>query len=227
MDPKLSALEAAAVQSLLKDGYVRLDDKDVGEYIEAMQKKGFQNLSLLSPYGREYYKEHVLDHPHIFTIIGSLLNKSKLGHWLRYKELPGHIECFRRGGQEAGLRVLIIQQWAKGSRADYYPGSHVLDLPTKEGERALYETTKDALHEAGCLAKEEQFPEGGLVIRDARLYVEMPSRYGFHLLFAEDEILAAYPKLIVPNQPELVRKIEELQTSKIRINFELKDSATS
>jgi hypothetical protein len=63
MDPNLSALEAAAVQSLLKDGYVRLDDKDVGEYVEAMQKKGFQNLSLLSPYGRKYYKEHVLDHP--------------------------------------------------------------------------------------------------------------------------------------------------------------------
>ena len=65
------------------------------------------------------------------------------------------------------------------------------------------------------------------VIRDARLYVEMPSRYEFHLLFAEDEILAAYPKLIVPNQPELVRKIEELQTSKIRINFKPKDSTTS
>jgi hypothetical protein len=65
------------------------------------------------------------------------------------------------------------------------------------------------------------------VIRDARLYVEMQSGYGFHLLFAEDEILAPYPKLIVPNQPELVRKIEELQTSKMRINFELKDSTTS
>jgi len=126
------------------------------------RKKGFQNLSLLSPYGREYYKQHVLDHPHIFTILGSLLNKCKLGHWIRYKELPGHIECFRRGGQEAGLRVLIIQQWAKGSRVDYYPGSHLLDLPTKKGERDLYETTKDALHEAGCPAKEELFPDGGL-----------------------------------------------------------------
>jgi hypothetical protein len=85
-----------------------------------------------------------------------------LGHFLRYIAEPGHYECHRKGDKEDNVRVLVLQHWARGSRVDYYPGSHVVDLPVKEGVRSLLETTKAALDEAGCFAQEEVFPDGGL-----------------------------------------------------------------
>jgi len=209
----------AATKSLCEDGYLVLNDPEIGKLVREMEQKGFQHLSLLSPYGFEYCKQHVFRHPLIVPILESLLDECSLGHWLRYKALPGHIECFRKGGREAGLRVLIVQQWAKGSHVDYYRGSHLLDLPTEKGIRDLHETTRTALHEAGCHASEEAFPDGGLVIRDARLYSEIKTEYGIHLLFARDKVPATWPKVILPNSPDLVRKFVKMETSKIRVNF--------
>jgi hypothetical protein len=76
--------------------------------------------------------------------------------------MPGHIACFRRGGLNAGLRVLVIQQLAKGSQVVYYNGSHQHDLPTQSGPRGLFETPESALKAVGCKASEKNFLEGGL-----------------------------------------------------------------
>ena len=48
--------EAAAIKSLYEDGYLILNDIEVGKYIQEMEQKGFQHLSLLSPCGLEYCK---------------------------------------------------------------------------------------------------------------------------------------------------------------------------
>ncbi|KAF2177368.1 hypothetical protein K469DRAFT_720701 [Zopfia rhizophila CBS 207.26] len=213
-----------AMKSLYEEGFVDLNDPEVGELVSEMEKKSFPYLS---PYGLDYCKQYVLNDTRIRSIIESLLSKCSLGHWLRYKALPGHIECFRKGGPEAGLRALIVQQWAKGSRVDYYGGSHQHDLPTEKGERSLHETSQAALDAASCKASEKEFPDGGLVIRDARLYAETKTGYAITFIFATDEVLAAWPKITLPNSPELVRKVVNMESPKIGVNFAIKDSAGS
>jgi hypothetical protein len=76
--------------------------------------------------------------------------------------MPGRIECFRRGGVKAGLRVIVIQQLAKGSQVAYYNSSHQHDLPTESGQRGLFETSENTLKAMGCKISKKNFPEGGL-----------------------------------------------------------------
>jgi hypothetical protein len=76
--------------------------------------------------------------------------------------MPGHIEFFRRGGLNAGLRVLVVQQLAKGSQIVYYNGSHQHNLPTVNGQRGLFEISESELKAVGCKASAKNFPEGGL-----------------------------------------------------------------
>ena len=98
----------------------------------------------------------------IKSILESLLSRCSLGHLLRYTAFPGHIEAFRKGGSGAGLRVLVVQQWAKDSQVVYYGGSHKHDLPRVNGIRQLFETQKTTLDGMGCGAIEINFPNGGL-----------------------------------------------------------------
>ncbi|KAF2240204.1 hypothetical protein BU26DRAFT_556993 [Trematosphaeria pertusa] len=82
-----------------------------------------------------------------------------------------------------------------------------------------------ALDAAGSKASEKEFPDGGLVIRDARLYAESKTGYAITFIFATAEVLAAWPKIILPNSPELVRKVVNMESPKIGVNFAIKDSA--
>jgi hypothetical protein len=165
-----------AVKSIDEDGFVDLEDKSVGDLVSEMEQRRF---TLLSLYGLDYCKNNILGHQveahkcaygasvankhqRIKPILESLLSKCSLGHLLRYTAFPGHIECFRRGGPEAGLRAVVVEQWAKGSQVHYYRGSHKHDLPTVTGIRQLYETQKTALDEVGCEAIRKEFPDGGL-----------------------------------------------------------------
>ena len=84
-----------------------------------------------------------------------------LGHWLRYEAYPGHIVCFRRGGPKAGQKALMVQLWVKGSQVVYYSGSHLHELPTEEGRRSLHEISPVAIADAGCVAMEKVFEDGG------------------------------------------------------------------
>ncbi len=166
----------AAVKSINEDGFVDLEDMLVGELVSEMEQKGFAFLSM---YGLDYCKNNILgdtvkfhqyscdkstanNRQRIKSILESLLSKCSLGHLLRYTAFPGHIESFRKGGPEAGLRVIVVQQWAKGSQVVYYGGSHKHNLPTVNGIRQLHETQKTALDEMGCGAIVRNFPDGGL-----------------------------------------------------------------
>jgi hypothetical protein len=53
----------AATKSLHEDGFLDLNELEVGNIVLGMEQKGFQHLSLLSPYGLDYYKQYVVDHP--------------------------------------------------------------------------------------------------------------------------------------------------------------------
>ncbi|KAK5212200.1 hypothetical protein LTR41_002442 [Exophiala xenobiotica] len=189
-----------------------------------MARKAFPYLS---EYGLDFCKQHVLDDVRIRSILESFFDRCSLGHWLRYNEYPGHIECFRRGGPKAGLRVLIVHLWAKGSRAKYYGGSHLHDLPTEKGERSLYEISQRALDEGGCKSKEIEFTDGGLVILDARLGFETKKGYAITFMFATDEVLAGWPKMILPDSPGLVAKVIDMKSPKIGVNFAFRGSTGS
>ncbi|KZL67538.1 hypothetical protein CT0861_00342 [Colletotrichum tofieldiae] len=221
MEPTTFSIETAE-DSLHKEGFVDLHDSTVGRHVSEIEQKGFQYLS---PHGLDFCQQRVLEDVRIRSILESLFEKCNLGHWLRYKELPGHIECFRKGGPEAGMRVVLVQLWARGSQVEYYRGSHLCVLPTTKGERSLHEISPMALDEAGCKPKELKFPDGGLVVLDARLAFEIKIGYAITFIFATDEVVAAWPKISLPNSPEVVRKVVNMESQKIKVNFAVQASA--
>ncbi|KEZ39454.1 Uncharacterized protein SAPIO_CDS9313 [Scedosporium apiospermum] len=148
-----------SLRTLREEGFLILNDSQVGDLVSEMEDRGFP---FLTSYGLHYCKQHILDNENVRPILEGLLGTCKLGHWIRYNSLPDRIECFRKGGRRAGLRALVVQQWAKGSQAVYYAGSHLHDLPAVPGERSLYETEEEELEKAGCKAIEKIFRDGEL-----------------------------------------------------------------
>lgn len=212
-----------AQRALLDQGFVDLEDATVGDVVLEMERRDFPYLT---PFGLKYCKQHILDDERIRIVIESSLGDCSLGHWLRYGAKPGHIECFRRGGKQAGLRVLVVQQFCKDSEVEIWQGSHLHDLPTTDGIRSLHETTRSELEKAGCIAKLKQFQSGGLVIRDARTYAETLKGYAITFLFAVADSLSGWPKILLANSPKLIRMAVEMETPKIRLNFAIKDTNT-
>lgn len=162
------------VAELLDKGFIDLKDPEIGRLVVQLQQR-----SLLSPSGLDFlkiilhnqvrmklntYKVRSNDGQSIEFIASSLLGPCKLGHWLKYNARPGHIEGWRTGGREAGLRVLLILALERGSRVTYFPGSQLHDLPVLKNvlNRGLPETTRAALEEAGCIPVKKDYPNGAL-----------------------------------------------------------------
>lgn len=61
------------------------------------------------------------------------------------------------------------------------------------------------------------------VIRDARLYARSKDGYAINFIFATDDVLATWPKFIIPNSPELVRMVVNMETPTIGVNFAITD----
>lgn len=213
-----------AQRALLDDGFVDLEDATMGDVVLEMERRDFPYLT---PFGLKYCKQHILEDERIRVVVESSLGECSLGHWLRYRALPGHIECFRRGGKEAGLRVLVVQQFCKDSEVEIWHGSHLHDLPITEGIRSLHETTRLELEKAGCTAELKKFQSGGLIIRDARTYAEILEGYAITFLFAIADALSGWPKILLANSPELIRLAVNMETPKIRLNFAIKNSSAS
>jgi hypothetical protein len=87
--------------------------------------------------------------------------RCSLGHWLRYKADPA-FECFISGGRKAGRCALAVHLLPKGSRLDYFEGSHLYDLPTIPSGRSTHETPELALRDSGLEARGKDFEDGGL-----------------------------------------------------------------
>lgn len=65
------------------------------------------------------------------------------------------------------------------------------------------------------------------IIRDARLFVAIKEGYAITWLFGKEDALASWPKIALPNVPDLIRMIVRMETSDIKINFELAHPAPS
>ncbi|PVH69048.1 hypothetical protein DL98DRAFT_506210 [Cadophora sp. DSE1049] len=215
----------AANKSLSEEGFFALEDSVVGEGILEMEKRGFEYFS---EYGLDFCKQHVLNE-RIIPIVESFFGDEScvLGHWLRYKAHPGHILCFRRGGPKAGRRTVVVHLLPKESRVRYYGGSHRHELPTTEGKRLLYEVSESALAVVGCQSEEKGFPDGGLVIFDARISFEIKQGYAITFEFATADVVEKWEKMNLPDTPGLAQKVADMESSKIRMNFAFKDTTGS
>nr|CDP29022.1 Putative protein of unknown function [Podospora anserina S mat+] len=141
--------------SLLKDGFLAFDDPLVGEGIAEMEKRGFPYFT---DYGSDFCEEFAFDE-RIRFIFEASFEKCSLGHWLRYGEFPGNVECFRRGGPKAGRYVLMVHLWAKGSQVAYYVGSHHHNITTSRDNRSLYEIPLSELNRVGSKPKHKESPD--------------------------------------------------------------------
>jgi hypothetical protein len=57
----------------------------------------------------------------------------------------------------------MVHMWPKGSKVNYYYGSHLQELPMEKGRRSLYETDPNSLMAAGCRAKDiDDFEDGDM-----------------------------------------------------------------
>ncbi|KAH7108935.1 hypothetical protein B0J13DRAFT_320697 [Dactylonectria estremocensis] len=211
-------------RALSEDGYVEWKDKNLGELVSQLEERRF---AFLSRWGLNYCDDHVFNDTRCKETIGKIFGPCILGHWLRYIALPNNIECYWNGGSDAGLRVLAVQHLRKGSKVEFFPDSHLHDLPTTNGVRRLHETTRDDLIKAGCRSVVEDYPDGGLIIRDARLFAAIKEGYAITWLFGKDDALSSWPKIALPNVPDLIRMIVRMETSDIRINFDIAYPATS
>ncbi|KAJ6001019.1 hypothetical protein N7481_001428 [Penicillium waksmanii] len=202
---------------LLEEGFFDLNDSTVGNRVSEMERRGFPYLT---EYGMDFCKQFAFDE-RIRSILESSLERCSLGHWLRYEEFPGHVECFRRGGPKAGRRVLMVHLWAKGSRVEYYTLSHTHNLATTKGRRSLYEIPQSELDRVGSQPEVKDFPDGGLVILDARLGFQIEQGYAITFLFATDEVIANWAKMSLPYSKGLEQKVRDLEllSAKIGLNF--------
>jgi len=206
-----------AKTTLLEQGFLDWRNKAIGDSIQGMEEMGFK---FLSEYGLDLCEQHILN-TDILSIVESFFGGETciLAHCLRYIEYPGHILCFRKGGPLAGRRVLGIQLLARGSRIDYYSGSHHHHLPTINGKRFLYEISKSSMDEVGCPCEEKEFPDGGLTIFDARIGFELKEGYAITFEFATADIIETRHQIILPNLPKLVQKVEDMRRSLVNLNF--------
>ncbi|KAK0628276.1 hypothetical protein B0T17DRAFT_486756 [Bombardia bombarda] len=213
-----------ATRSLLEDGFFAMEDANIGELVSEMERRGFPYSS---EYGLDFCNDHVLGDPRIRTVLESVFERCTLGHWLRYEQYPGHIVCLRRPGPKAGRRVLTVHLWARGSLVEYYRGSHLHELPVEKEKKSLYRIHEAALDQAGCPAVEKTFTVGGLAILDARLGYEIKKGYTITFMFATDDVLAGWTKMILPYSQELANKVAAMESTKIGVNFAFDTGNTS
>jgi len=123
---------------------------------------------------------------------------------------------------------MMVHLWARGSQADYYPGSHLHCLNTFKGRRSLHEIDPSEMARAGCEPQPRDFPDGRLVISDARLGFEIKAGYAITFLFATDDVVKSWPKIAtLPRQ--LAGRVAEMESQSkiVGLNFDFQDMPTS
>ncbi|KAH6705875.1 hypothetical protein EV126DRAFT_178783 [Verticillium dahliae] len=208
-----------ALQSIHEKGFYDLNEPLAGDRIAAMERNHFRYFT---EYGLDFCNQFAFD-ARIRSILEESLERCRLGHWLRYKEYPGHVECFRRGGLEAGRRVLMVQLWAAGSQLDYYPRSHLHKMDTFRSRRSLNEILPSELDRVGLKPEPIDLPVGGLIIADARLGFEIKEGYAITFLFATEEVVAKWAKIVLPNSEDLKRKVADMRRPNIDLNFDFEE----
>jgi len=205
--------------SLDEEGFLRLDDSELGKDISEMERRGFP---FWTADGLDFCRKHVLADERLRSIIVSWFGeRCILMHWLRYTANPGHVLCFRSGGPEAGRRRLMVHLMAKGSQVGYWGRSHLRKLTWLETDYGFYEIPEHSLVGAGLKREDLEFNDSDLrVIVDARLGLELKQGYAIVFVFATQNVLNKWPPMFLPNLPTLQHKVrDEMESPEIGVNF--------
>ncbi|KAH7151931.1 hypothetical protein B0J13DRAFT_582863 [Dactylonectria estremocensis] len=208
---------AVAEKSLLERGFYCWEDISAGNRVSELASRGFPYFT---EYGLDFCADFAFD-SRIQSILEASFARCVLGHWLRYEEYPDHVECWRRGGRNAGRRVFMVHVWSKGARVDYYVGSHLHALDTTKGLRSVYEIPSSELNRVGCEPETKEFVDGGIVILDARLCFEIKQGYAITFMFATEDVVAKWAKIVLPHSTTLADKVAQMEkkSTKIGLNF--------
>lgn len=161
----------------------------------------------------------------------------------RFSSDPGHVFQFRRGGEEAGPRVLAVMLWGPGSRCVYYDCSHRKALPGVTASNGLWEVPLAALEQAGCgEGSEVVFEHGGLYvivtslsaspdhfsrsIHDGRLAFEISQGSPIAAIFATSDVLVKWSKMVLPNTAEVVEAVAEVSRQAQRVGLHVRFDTT-
>ncbi|KAF4637410.1 hypothetical protein G7Y89_g675 [Cudoniella acicularis] len=204
-----------ARKSILEDGFFCVEDPVVGERVLEIAEKG---SPLLSEEGLEFCKLNVLDDERIRSILESTFEWCGLGLYRRFGSDSGHIFSFRRGGMQAGLQVLVVHLWSSGSRVVYHSKSHLHSLNSVQAANGLFEIPLANLGRVGSIGTELVFENGGLAILDARLAFEIKQGSPITSVFATEDELKRWAKIILPKSEDLVRKVAEMESKMIGVN---------
>ncbi|KAK8070315.1 hypothetical protein PG994_006931 [Apiospora phragmitis] len=207
----------AANQSLQEDGFLALQDFEVGNRLEAFQSEGFPWRTLR---GLESV-EAVLFDPRIRDILKAQHAKFILGHRLRYSAKPGCHRRFWDGGPSA---FFVVHEWAKGSTVECWVGSHQVAIQhdSEATGAPVFEYAKEKLEATGCKSKTFHFPRGGLLIADARVIWDMQAGYEIVNVFFTPELLPGLA-MELPDSPRLAEKLGNMmeKTGDLGINFKI------
>lgn len=210
--------QEVAEGSVSERGFHCWQDTSAGNRVSEFAKRGFPYYT---EYGLDFLTDFAFD-PRIQHILEACFDRCLLAHWLRYEALPDqHIECFRQGGPEAGRRVFMVHVCSKGSQVAYYVGSHLHKFKTTKGLRSVFEVSPEELSRAGCEPEALNFPNGGLVILDARVCFEIKQGYTMTFMFATEDVLVKWRKIVLPNSTILRNQVAEIEniSPKIGLNF--------
>lgn len=67
--------------------------------------------------------------------------------------------------------------------------------------------------------RRKKHDDGGLTILDARLQFVIEEGFAIAFEFATPEVIETWPKMYLPDIPELKQKVADMGSSKIRTNF--------
>ncbi|KAJ5263950.1 hypothetical protein N7478_011555 [Penicillium angulare] len=176
--------------------------------------------SCLSEEGLEFCKLHVLRDNRVRTILESFLPWCSLGRYRKFHSDAGHIFQFRGGGEKAGRHVLVVQLWGEGSEVVFFNRSHTYELPGVHASNGLWEVPYAALESTKCAEGSEIiFQQGGITIQDARVAFEIRKGTPIATVFAMRDVITKWAKVVLPNTPQILHKVAELQNESESIGF--------
>jgi len=204
-----------ARKSILEDGFFCVEDPVVGQRVLEIAEKG---SPLLSEEGLEFCKINVLDDERIRSLLESTFEWCGLGLYRRFGSDSGHIFSFRRGGLQAGLKVIVVHLWSSGSQVVYHNKSHLHSLNSVQAANGLFEIPLANLGRVGSIGTELVFQNGGLAIVDARLAFEIKQGSPITSVFAAEDELKRWAKIILPKSDDIMRKVTEMESERLGVN---------
>ncbi|PSS18520.1 hypothetical protein M430DRAFT_240621 [Amorphotheca resinae ATCC 22711] len=202
-------------KSILDDGFFFIKDPEYGRKADTFASKGypFQTEAGLD------FLSATLDDTLIRDTIESSLKHCGLGMFKPFGSHPNTARAplNRTTSELLALNVLICRS---RSRVILHKGSHMHELDANPGGIGLLELPRESLSEPGITPVEVKMDDGGLIITDGRLFSTVLEGVVLGVGFAVEKELKEWGKMMLPKMPNLEQKVAQMNTDRIRMNFQ-------